>query len=422
MSSATQETADLKIDDIDLANRDLFRHGFPHHVFSLLRREAPVWRHPDTAGCGEIQHCGFWVLSKHEDIQAVNRDTALFTAIDGPALPPMPDRRGLMLVSMDGVPHTRQRKLISAGFTPRMTARLEQQARGWAASIVDAALERGTCDFVADVAYKLPMHMIADIVGIPSEDRDWLFAKTNDFLRCSDPEYSVPKTEQAAIQTEMFQYAQTLSEEKRRQPKDDVWTILGSVEVETEAGSREKLSQIELDMFFLLLTVAGSETTRNAISLGLLALLENPDQLELLRADPTHMRAATEEILRWSSPVAFFRRTATRDTQIRDVAIAEGDSVTLWYPSGNHDDAVFDDPFRFDVTRDPNPHVAFGGGGAHFCLGAHLARREISILFDELLARVGTIEPLAEATYSVQGIGNPILVSIESLPVRLAPR
>ena len=169
------ERSELKIEDIDLANRDLFRHGFPHQVFSLLRSEAPVWRHPDTPGCAEIDHCGFWVLSKHEDIQAANRDTELFTAIDGPALPAMPDRRGLMLVSMDGPAHTRQRKLISAGFTPRMTARLENQARGWAASIIDSALESGTCDFVEDVAYKLPMHMIADIVGIPPEDRDWLF-------------------------------------------------------------------------------------------------------------------------------------------------------------------------------------------------------------------------------------------------------
>ena len=303
-----------------------------------------------------------------------------------------------------------------------MTARLEDQARGWASSIVDSALDRGTCDFVEDVAYKLPMHMIADIVGIPHEDRDWLFSKTNDFLRCSDPEFPVPREEQAAIEIEMFQYAQQLSEEKRKRPQDDVWTLLGSIEVEAEDGSREKLSEIELDMFFLLLTVAGSETTRNAISLGLLALLEHPDQLEKLRDDPSLMRSATEEILRHSSPVAFFRRTATRDTRIRGVSIAEGDNVTLWYPSGNYDDSVFDDPFRFDLTRNPNPHLAFGGGGAHFCLGAHLARREISILFDELLARVGEIEPLGEATYSVQGIGNPILVSIEKLPVRLSAR
>ncbi|MEE8166702.1 MAG: cytochrome P450 [Myxococcota bacterium] len=422
MSMLSLETTDLEIDDIDLADRDLFRHGFPHHVFSLLRREAPVWRHPETPGCAEIDHCGFWVLSKYEDIQAANRDTELFTAVGGPAMPPRPERMGHMLVSMDGGAHTRQRKLISAGFTPRMTARLEDQARSWARSIVDTALQRGTCDFVEDVAYKLPMHMIADIVGIPHEDRDWLFSKTNDFLRCSDPEFPVAREEQREIVVEMFQYAQKLSEEKRKRPQDDVWTLLGSAEIEGDDGGREKLSEVELDMFFLLLTVAGSETTRNAISLGLLALLDNPEQLEKLRSDPTLMRGATEEILRFTSPVAFFRRTATRDTRIRDVSIGEGDNVTLWYPSGNYDDAVFDDPFRFDLARTPNPHVAFGGGGAHFCLGAHLARREISILFDELLARVGDIEPLGEATYSVQGIGNPILMSIEKLPVRLSAR
>ena len=222
------------------------------------------------------------------------------------------------------------------------------------------------------------------------------------------------------IQAEMFQYAQKLGQEKRTSPQDDVWTILSTVEVETDEGERAALSAIELDLFFLLLTVAGSETTRNAISIGLLALLDHPDQLETLRKDPNAMRPAVEEILRWSSPVAYFARRATRDTEIRGVPIAKGERVTLWYPSANRDEEVFDDPFRFDIHREPNPHLAFGGGGPHFCLGANLARREIAILFEELLGRTREIEVLRPPTYSVLSIYNPILVALKQLPVRLS--
>jgi cytochrome P450 len=407
------------LSDIDLTEGELFRHGFPHEVFTTLRREAPVWWQaaPDDYR-GEDD--GFWVLSKHEDVQAANRDAELFSAFDGPSLGHNPQMRGAMLVSMDGRDHNRQRRLISAGFTPRMVGRLEERARHWAVEIVDRALERGTCDFVADVAYQLPMHMIADIVGIPVEDRQWLFNLTTDFLQAGDPEHPVTPEQQLALQVQMFQYAQKLGQQKRTDPQDDVWTILSTVEVEGEDGDRPGLSETELDLFFLLLTVAGSETTRNAISIGLLALLDNPDQLATLRDDPSAMRPAVEEIVRWSSPVSYFARRATRDTEIRGVPIAEGQRITLWYPSANRDEEIFDDPFRFDIHRTPNPHVAFGGGGPHFCLGANLARREIAILFEELLARVREIEILSAPTYSALGIYNPILVALKELPVRLS--
>jgi cholest-4-en-3-one 26-monooxygenase len=360
------------------------------------------------------------VLSRYDDIQAANRDTKLFNAFDGPSLSHNPEMRGSMLVSMDGRDHLRQRKLISAGFTPRMVGRLEQQARRWAASIVDEALARGTCNFVQDVAYQLPMHMIADIVGIPVEDRQWLFTLTTDFLQAGDPAQAVSREQQMAIQVEMFQYAQKLGQQKRKDPQDDVWSILSTVEVETDAGERTALSEVELDLFFLLLTVAGSETTRSAISLGLLALLDHPDQLETLRNDPSAMHAAVEEIIRWSSPVAYFARRATRDAEIRGVPIAEGERITLWYPSANRDEDAFENPFRFDIHRTPNHHLAFGGGGPHFCLGANLARREIAILFEELLGRTREIEVLGPPSYSVLSIHNPILVTLKELPVRLA--
>ncbi len=420
MSNSPVESPEIDLTDIDLTEPSLPSNGFPHDVFRTLRREAPVWW---QAIPEEIDRCsdpGFWVLSKYEDVQAANRDPERFSSIDGPTVSHVPEMRGKMLVSMDGKSHARQRKIISAGFTPRMVGRLEEQARAWAVKIVEAALERGTCDFVQDVAYQLPMHMIADIVGIPVEDRESLFRITTHFLNPGDPNDPAALAEHTAAQIQMFQYAQKLGQEKRDHPQDDVWTIISTAEVETEDGESGRMSEIELDFFFLLLTLAGSETTRNAISHGLVALLDHPDQLETLRTNPDAMRPAVEEIIRWSSPVAYFARRATRDTEIRGVKIAKGDRVTLWYPSANRDEEVFEDPFRFDIARTPNPHVAFGGGGAHFCLGANLARREIAILFEELLARTREIEILKPTRFHVLGIRNPILVVPQEIQVRLS--
>jgi cytochrome P450 len=422
MSTVPRSPADIPLDALDLGDRELFRQGFPHPLFTRLRQEAPVHWHPAPADASHTGGDGFWVLSRHADIQAANRDPETFTALEGPQLAPRPEMNGRMLVSMDGREHTRQRALISAGFTPRMIGRLESQARSWTRQILGEAFARGECDFVDDVAYKLPMHMIADIVGIPVEDRAWLFDRINEWLQCTDPEHPTPAERQPEIQLEMFAYAQKLGAAKRSRPQDDVWTLLSTVEVELEDGAKAGLDETELDLFFMLLVVAGSETTRNAISHGLLALLEHPDQLATLREDPDAMPRAVDEILRWSSPVSYFRRRATRDTRIRDVAIAAGDSVTLWYPSGNRDEEAFEDPFRFDIRRDARSHLAFGGGGPHYCLGANLAKREIAVLFDELLARTREIEVLGEPRYSVQGLFNPIYVSLQSLPVRLAPR
>jgi cytochrome P450 len=405
--------------DVDLTDGRIFGHGFPHDVFTTLRRESPVyWQAfpPDFPGDHDP---GFWVLSRHDDVQAANRDVELFCSYDGPQLSIQPQMRGTMLVSMDGRDHIRQRRLISAGFTPRMVGRLEARARDWSVAIVESARERGTCEFVQDVAYQLPMHMIADIVGIPVEDREWLFGLTKKLLQ-GDAENLASPEDMLAIQVQMFEYAQELGRRKRSDPQDDVWSLLSTVEVETDDGERTTLGAIELDMFFFLLTIAGSETTRNAISGGLIALLEHPDQLAVLRREPNAMRPAVEEILRWTSPVAYFARRTTRATQIRGIPIAEGDRVTLWYPSANRDEDAFENPFRFDIARTPNNHVAFGGGGPHYCLGANLARREIAIMFEELLARTTDIEILAPPTYSGLTIDNPVLGAIRELPVRLS--
>ena len=414
-------TAPLAADvaGIDLFSPEPFRQGFPHEAFSRLRREAPVSWQPFPDDFEGSHDEGFWLFARYAEVQAANRDHELFCAHDGPQLSVQPAMSGKMLVSMDGRAHLRQRKLISAGFTPRMVRRLEEQARGWAVSIVEKALERGRCDFVADVAYLLPMHMIADIVGIPVADRERVFQITLDFLQAGNPDAPTTEEQHLATQVQMFQYAQELGKAKRDHPEDDVWTLLSNVEVETEDGARTKLSGEELDFFFLVLTVAGSETTRNAISAGLVALCEHPDQLETLRREPGALECAVEEILRWTSPVSYFCRRATRDTEVAGVPIAKGDRVTLWYPSANRDEAVFDDPFRFDIARKPNPHVAFGGGGPHFCLGANLARFEIRILFEELLARAREIELLERPTYGPLGIYNPVLLAVKELPVRL---
>ena len=404
-----RDLRDIDLDHIDLTDLQLYRNGFPHDVFTVLRREQPVRWQPIGADLRGRHDPGFWVLSKHEDVQAANRDSELFSAFDGPQLSLQPEMNGLMLVSMDGREHTRLRRLISAGFTPRMVRSLDEQARRWATSIIDHALELGTCNFVQEVAYQLPMNMIADIVGIPVDDRPHVFALANAFLQGG-----------LDAQVQMFEYAQELGRTKRAHPQDDVWTILSTVEVETDDGGRTALGEAELDLFFMVLTVAGSETTRNAISAGLSTLLAHPEQLEALRTDPGVMSTAVEEILRWSSPVGYFARRATRATEIRGVPIAAGDRVTLWYPSANRDEDVFDDPFRFDIRRNPNPLVAFGGGGPHYCLGANLAKREITILFEELLARARDIEALGPPSYNAFGIDNPILVAMDELPVRVA--
>ena len=402
----------LNVDDIDLTQDDLYRNGFPHDVFTTLREQAPVWKHPETPGLASIGGESFWVLSGYEEIRDANRNADVFLAAGGPGLGYEPS--GLMLTDMDGQPHIRQRKLISSGFTPRMTQRLEDQAREWAVKIVEDAIAKETVEFVQEVAYQLPMQMIADVLGIPLEDRDWLFNLTNDMLLCIDPEHPVPESKRELLATEVFGYGQKISMQKRAAPTDDVLSKL--VTVEDELG---RLSELELDAFFMLLTVAGSETTRTAISGGLHQLLAEPEQMDTLRREPSLMKGAAEEIIRWTSPVAYFKRIVGEDTKIGGVEIPKGERVTLWYPSANRDAAFFDDPFRFDIQRKKNEHIAFGGGGPHFCLGAHLARREITILFEELLKRTSHIEQAGEESYSVLGIGNPIFVSLRSLPERL---
>jgi len=408
--------------EIDLVDRSLYRDGVPHDVFAELRARGAVHRHRPAQilpGGPEIE---FWSVVRHAEIQQANRDWQTFTATRGVVIEPAPPQRaGDMLVSMDPPDHTRLRRLISAGFTPRMIGKLEAHIADRTRRILDAAAEQRDCDFVRDIAYQLPMHVIADIVGIPEEDRPQIFTCTDAVLRGFVPESGLTDADRFEAAAELFRYAHELTDLRRREPADDVWTLIAHARIEDEDGNVTTVEGIELETFFMILSIAGSETTRNALSQGLLALLDHPDQLDDLRAHPEALPSATEEIIRWASPALFFARTATRTTELGGVTIEEGDRVVLWYPSGNRDERVFEDPFRFDVRRDPNPHVSFGGGGPHHCLGANLARKEIEVMVGQLIERFD-VECIGPPVWLNAGPAHNVGVSVDALPVRLTER
>ncbi|MGH9209662.1 MAG: cytochrome P450 [Acidimicrobiales bacterium] len=405
----------MDIDQIDLLDRDRFTEGIPHEWFTWLRENAPVYHHDEPGGPG------FWVITKHADVIACNRDAQTFSSaaayggvvgLEGPVAPP-PGAEGVarMMLYMDPPDHTRYRKLVNRGFTPRMIAALEVHVREMTARILDEAVAKQDCDFVVDIAAELPLEVIAELIGVPHEDRHKLFDWSNRLVGSEDPEYIVSAEETLEAQIEMFMYAQELGEQRRAEARDDIVSTLLEAEIDGD-----RLDAMDFNMFFMLLAVAGNETTRNAIAHGMNAFLEHPDQYQLLAADPEgRIHGATEEILRWASPVMYFRRNVQRDVEVRGQAIKAGDKVSLWYISANRDDEVFDDPFTFDIQRDPNPHIAFGGGGPHFCLGAQLARLEIRVLFQELVTRVPRVEPLGQP----DRLRSNFIGGIKHLPVRL---
>jgi cholest-4-en-3-one 26-monooxygenase len=407
----------MDVAEIDLLDRDRFTEGIPHEWFTWLRAHDPVHRHAEPGGDG------FWVVTRYDDIVAANRDATSFSSaqdrggvvtLEGPVAPiEGQEMAGNMMLFMDPPDHTRYRKLVNRGFTPRMIAALEEHLRDLTVRIVEDAMAKRDCDFVVDVAAELPLEVIAELLGVPQEDRFKLFDWSNRMVGSEDPEYQVSDEHVVNAQIEMFMYAQALAEQRRADPEPDIVTTLLNAEVDGDT-----LSEMDFNLFFMLLSVAGNETTRNAIAHGMNAFLEHPDQWELLVSDPTtHIGTAVEEILRWASPVLFFRRNCTRDTELGGKTIRAGDKISLWYISGNRDEAVFDEPFRFDITRDPNPHIAFGGGGPHFCLGAQLARLEIKLLFQELAARVPRLEQLG----APDRLRSNFIGGIKHLPVRLAP-
>jgi cholest-4-en-3-one 26-monooxygenase len=411
----------VELSDIDLLDRDEFAKDIPHEWFTWLRTNQPVYKHPEPD-----DGPGFWVISKHAHVVQCNRDAGSFSSDQARGGVVGLEQRdvsaveeghegGKLMLMMDPPDHTRYRKLVNRGFTPRMIGRLEPHVRDLTRQVIDDAVAQGdTVDFVVDIAAELPLEVIAELIGVPSEERHKIFEWSNRMIGSEDPEYIVSEEEVFNAQVEMFMYAQSLAEKRRADPADDIITALLSSEVDGES-----LSDMDFNLFFLLLSVAGNETTRNAIAHGMNAFLENPDQYDLLVSDTAaHLDGAVEEILRWASPVMYFRRNCTKDTVVGGETIREGDKISLWYISANRDEEVFEDPFRFDITRDPNPHIAFGGGGPHFCLGAQLARLEIRLLFEELTARY----PKVEALGPPDRLRSNFIGGIKHLPVALHER
>jgi cytochrome P450 len=380
----------------DITSHDTYLSGFPHAAFRRLRHEEPVTWTTESDGSG------FWSVTKHANVIEVSRDYERFTASRGIRIENMdPDeleaRRSMM--ELDPPEHTRLRRLVQPGFTPKVTATYEEAFRRLTRAVLDRVLPLGSFDFVTEVARELPIRMLCRLLGVPEEDAGQMVAWGDQMISNADPEYTpviidkvdteeyrlLPFRSPAAL--EVFRYAEEIALERRREPKDDIITTLLTAEPDGEP-----LTDLEFKNFFTLLMVAGNETTRHTISYGLLFLQENLDQLELWRSDvPGRSVDATEEILRASGVTMHFRRTAVDDTEIGGVPVRAGDRVVIWYTSANYDEDVFDEPFDFDITRKPNPHVTFGTG-RHKCLGASLAQLEVRVFFEEFLDRVRRFE------------------------------
>ncbi|MFZ4518624.1 MAG: cytochrome P450 [Microthrixaceae bacterium] len=374
-------TADL--DGIDLL-ADTWGRGVPHDQFDRLRREAPVYWHPEPDGPG------FWAVTRHADVRAVSHDWETFSSELGATFIPTQDEEALAqlrlsILNMDPPRHNRARRLVSKAFTPRMIARLVAEIDRRAEAVIDGVVDRGGCEFVEDVAAQVPVQMICEMIGLEPEQWPRMFEISNDLIGSrDDPEFA--GVDAAAASGEIYALCDAVAEDRRVNPRDDLMTAL--VEAELDG---ERLDNLELNLFFISLVVAGNETTRNLINHSLLALLDHPDQAQRLRDDPSLWDTAVDEMLRWGSSIHNFRRTAARDTELGGVPIAEGDKVVIYYASANRDEDVFEDPHTFDVGRTPNDHVAFGGGGVHYCLGASLARAEIRATMRQVVERLPNI-------------------------------
>ena len=371
----------------DLTDLDNFADGFPHALFGVHRREAPVYWHEPTEHTpgGE----GFWSVATYAETLAVLRDPVTFSSVTGGARPYggtlLQDLAiaGQVLNMMDDPRHAQVRRLVSSGLTPRMIARVEEDLRARARRLLDAVEPGVPVDFVVEVAAELPMQMICILLGVPETERHWLFRAIEPQFDFSGRSASVGQLTPEEAGNRMYSYGMELIAAKRAVPTDDMLSVVANATLDDGLAP---LSDVELYLFFSLLFSAGAETTRNAVAGGLLALVEHPSQMALLRADLTLLPTAVEEMVRWTSPSPSKRRTATHDVELGGCRIAAGDKVQIWEGSANRDPLVFTAPDVFDITRKPNPHLGFGQG-VHYCLGANLARLELRVLFEELLSR-----------------------------------
>ncbi|MCX6542618.1 MAG: cytochrome P450 [Actinobacteria bacterium] len=378
---------------IDLSNIDLLANTWsreaPHDQFDLLRRSAPVFWHDEPNGSG------FWAITKHADVKKISRDPRTFSSALGSTFIPDQDEETLMMLrlsvlNMDDPQHTRYRNIVAKGFTPRVIAKLVEDTNARAARVVDEVAARGECEFVNDIASKVPIQTICTMLGLDDELWPRMVELTNMMISGLDAE-GQGAGQIAAM--EVYALCDQMAAARRAEPRDDIMTALVNAEVDGE-----RLDDGELNMFFITLIVAGNETTRNLINHSMLALIDNPGEADRLRADESLWPTAVEEMLRYGTSIANFRRTATTDVELRGTQIKAGDKVVMYYASANRDEEVFADPHRFDVSRRPNDHVTFGGGGVHFCLGASLAKAQIRATMQEVVQRLGNPQLAAPIT------------------------
>ncbi len=395
----------------DLNDPDVFVAGVPHETFAHWRKHDPVHltKHPEGHS--------YWSVTSYDEILLASRDGGLFSNERGGVFmfemeEEMLAQQNMLMLMMDPPRHTRYRLLVSRAFTPRNIRALEDYIDRTATEIVDSVIERGECDFVTDLAAELPLQVIAEMMGVPRQDRKLIFDWSNKMIGSEDPEFVTEEGDAENAMSELFAYSHSLVDERRANPRDDIITALTQAEMEGDV-----LSELEIDLFFLLLAVAGNETTRNLTANGMHALFQHPDQLAKLRGDMSLMSSATEEMLRYSAPVMYFRRTATADTVLGGKEIKAGDAVVLWYIAGNRDESHFDAPEEFRVDRTPNEHIAFGGRGPHFCLGANLARSEIQKLFVQVLTRLDNLQLAGD----VSRLRSNFINGIKHMPVTFSP-
>jgi cholest-4-en-3-one 26-monooxygenase len=378
----------------DFTDPDVLQRGVPITEFAELRETAPVWWNEQPAGANVFDDGGYWVISRHQEIKEISRDNELWSTNEKGVVMRLPEGvtaeqlefTKALLINHDPPEHTRLRKLVSRLFTPRSVASLEQKLASAARDIVRAAAEKDAGNFVDDIAMKLPLLAIADLIGVPEADREQLFAWTNAVMNTDDPDFdSDPMTAHA----ELMGYAYNMAEERRRCPADDIVTKLVEADIDGES-----LGETEFAFFVTLLAVAGNETTRNAMTHGINAFSEYPEQWELYKRE--RPETAADEIVRWATPVHCFQRTARKDVEVGGVTIRKGQRAGLFYSSANFDEDVFDRPFEFNILRNPNPHLSFGGNGAHYCIGANLARMEIKLIFNEVADQLPKIAAVAK--------------------------
>jgi cholest-4-en-3-one 26-monooxygenase len=395
----------------DFTDPDLYVTRMPAEEFAALRRAAPVWWNAQPRGASGFDDEGYWVVTKHADVLEVSRTSDVYSSYENTAIIRHAEEvteeslglQRLIMLNIDPPQHTKLRGIVSRGFTPRAIGNLREALTARAERIVQTALAEGTGDFVSDVAAELPLQAIAELLGVPQEDRGKIFAWSNEMIGYDDPEFAGDSQAAAA---ELVGYAMAMAEERRGCPRDDIVTKL--VNAQVDGGN---LSSDEFGFFVILLAVAGNETTRNAISHGMLAFLDHPDQWELFQAE--RPLTAVDEIVRWATPVTVFQRTALADTALGGQQIKAGQRVGLFYRSANFDEDVFDSAERFDILRSPNPHLGFGGTGTHYCLGVNLARLEIELMFNAIADSMPGIQLAGEAERLRSGWLN----GIKSLPV-----